>query len=227
VNADTTTVDGIEHATHLGLVKSGLVDVAVTSFVAEADQLFDDANHKGKCFAVMRHPVTRTISMFYYLQISTWERNYNPKYEAMSISEYLDEDKGDNWMVRKLTHSQGGTPLTDVHLKQAKDVLRTKCLVGFMEDFEESIRRFDAYFSWSNSSGFPREDVNACVYYNTHKGVNVNKYSHPKHEEGSEILNRIVEREKWDLQLFLYARDELYPEQLAYLPTNTEESESF
>lgn len=67
VNVDTTTIEGIERAKQMNLAGSELAEVIVIQHLYEAEKLFDP-NHRGRLFAVFRHPVDRAISMFYYLQ---------------------------------------------------------------------------------------------------------------------------------------------------------------
>jgi hypothetical protein len=67
VNVDTTTIEGIERAKQMNLAGSELAEVIVIQHLYEAEKLFDPI-HRGRLFAVFRHPVDRAISMFYYLQ---------------------------------------------------------------------------------------------------------------------------------------------------------------
>lgn len=72
VNVDTTTIEGIERANNLNLVGSELAEVIVIQHLYEAERLFDPS-HRGRLFAVFRHPIERAISMFYYLQYGTFK----------------------------------------------------------------------------------------------------------------------------------------------------------
>lgn len=97
VNADTSDDYGIQCALHMELVPSGLVDVIVSSRFLHALTLFDSNNssddHKGQAFTLIRHPIERTVSTFYYLQISDWEPTYNVDYKNMSLLQYAQGDK--------------------------------------------------------------------------------------------------------------------------------------
>lgn len=70
VNVDTTTEVGILRAEKLGLVPSGLADIIVTGFPAFAVSHLYDEDHKGRAFAIFRHPLKRLVSKFYYLQVA-------------------------------------------------------------------------------------------------------------------------------------------------------------
>jgi hypothetical protein len=210
VNVDPTTQSGIDRAMHLGLAQSELADVAITSYFVDAAKLFDD-KHKGKCFTILRHPIKRAISMYYYLQISTWERDFNPKFQAMSVEEYALSYAEDNWMVRMLINNMNQI-LTRDDLELAKNILGRKCIVGLMDDFEESIRRYDQYFGWTERSERSSQDIATCIDRNLHGG-GVNTNHHPKHDEGSQIWNMFMEKNEWDMELYTYATDILFMEQ--------------
>jgi len=100
VNVDATTAAGLERAKALGLAQSGLADAIVTTYVYEANGLFDP-QHRGRLFSVFRHPVDRAISMFQYLQYADWEPTYNPQLASMSIEEYAQSGTVENnWLTR-------------------------------------------------------------------------------------------------------------------------------
>ncbi len=88
VNADTSDDHGIQRAQELKLVPSGLVDVIVSSRFLHVVALFD-VDHKGRVFTVVRDPVDRIVSTFYYLQNANWERTYNDKYKVISVLFFL------------------------------------------------------------------------------------------------------------------------------------------
>lgn len=78
INVDTTTDEGIEHAYRLGFQNvRHVAEVVITPLILPTTAyLFSDGN-KAMMFTLMRHPVDRTISMFYYLQGATWGKNYS------------------------------------------------------------------------------------------------------------------------------------------------------
>ena len=105
VNVDVSQPDGIQHAHDLGFASSGLADVALSSRFHNAAILFtpnDSAQSdvaKGRCFTLLRHPVKRAISMFYYLRSATWENTYNKIYQNMTIEDYaISQYAEDNWI---------------------------------------------------------------------------------------------------------------------------------
>ena len=92
--------------------------------------------------------VERSISMFYYLQIATWEETYNPEFQKMTLLEFAQSELvEDNWMVRRLSNTIRGK-LNEDHFKTSIDVIRRKFLVGTLKRLEESLERFEKFFGW-------------------------------------------------------------------------------
>mmetsp|Transcript_37349 Transcript_37349/g.63587 ORF Transcript_37349/g.63587 Transcript_37349/m.63587 type:complete len:341 (+) Transcript_37349:195-1217(+) len=205
VNVDMANPEGIAHARDLGLVQSGLANVVMTSWFDETASVFDH-EYKGRCFALLRHPIKRAISLFYYLKDATWEHTYSEVYQSLTIEEFAaSEYAEDNWMVRFLTNQRTGG-VYDRHLDLAKEVLESKCLVGIMEEFTPSFKRFNEYFGWN------KQDFNGPVKM-TDRGSCVgrvinnpdNAHPHPTHEEGSEVWNLLLQKNQYDLILYEHA----------------------
>ena len=70
VNVDTTTRKGIDRARKLGLVKSNLADLIITSKPIYAIDNLYSKDERGRLLLMMRHPVDRIVSKFYYLQMA-------------------------------------------------------------------------------------------------------------------------------------------------------------
>ena len=69
LNVDTTTQAGITKAKALGLASSGLANLVVSPRLQDAASLFGPAK-KGRTFALLRHPVERAVSMFFFLRVN-------------------------------------------------------------------------------------------------------------------------------------------------------------
>ena len=117
LNVDTTTIAGLKHAKDLGTVQSTMASVIFTSYVHEAAVLFD-RNHRGRFFTLLRDPVDRVVSLYYYRRLD------NEKIKDMSLEDFV-RTSGENWMVRMLSGYMSG-PLEALHLNAAKEVLRSK-----------------------------------------------------------------------------------------------------
>jgi hypothetical protein len=207
VNVDTTTQAGIERAKKLGLISSGLTDVIVSPFLHDITTLFQSTNtHKNaKCFTLLHHPIERAIAVFTKLKqaAESGDQNSSKIFELMTIEEYAKSKfSEDNWMVRFLTNTLSG-PLSKDHLELAKMILEHRCLVGFLDRFEESLDRFEKYFRWDKLGSY---DPKSCQKDST----DIQEY--PTYEEGSEVWMLLKAKNEYDLDLYNYALD-LYSRQ--------------
>uniref|UniRef100_A0A7S2A730 Sulfotransferase domain-containing protein n=1 Tax=Trieres chinensis TaxID=1514140 RepID=A0A7S2A730_TRICV len=213
VNVDMTTVEGIKRAGDLGFAQSGLADVAMTSFLFEMNNIFDAPDHRAKCFTLLRHPIKRAVSLFYYLQHASWESTYSTVYQDMTIEEYATGELCENnWMTRMLSGKMSG-PLSWNHLEKAKTVLLQKCLLGFVDDIEEALDRFERYFGWREWTD--HKERWQCQQDLLHGGDN--KYTHPRYEEGSEVWELLKKKNGFDIMLYNYAK-EAAKDQAALIP---------
>jgi len=195
VNVDTSTPEGLHHAKEFKLAESGLADLVFSIYAHGGSKLFNPVN-RGRFFAMFRHPVERAASLFYYRQTATWEKIYG--FSGETIEEFLHSGRGEkNWMVRVLTNKFRGK-VTGEDLEVAKEILRTRCVVGLMDRMEESLDRFSTYFGWSAPDG------DDCKNELLHKGVNRN--SHAKVKVGSEAWNIMYEQNELDIKLYEYAQ---------------------
>ena len=144
--------------------------------------------------------------MFYYLKDATWENTYSEVYKTMTVEEWAaSEYAEDNWMVRFLTNkTTGGVYEPDLVL--AMQVLESKCLVGIMEEFKPSFKRFSQYFGWGDHDfGGPVKmtDRGNCLIKVMSNPDNA--HSHPNFEEGSEVWSLLMEKNEYDLALYEHA----------------------
>ena len=206
VNVDMSNPAGITHAKEMGFAQSGLANIIMTSWLDQTAAVFDDNEHKGRCFTLLRHPIKRAVSMFYYLKDATWEHTYSEVYKSMTIEEYaISEYAEDNWMTRFLTNEMAGG-IYEEHLDLAKEVLESKCLVGLMEEFTPSIKRFNQYFGWMNmefGGSVPMKDRATCV--SRVIGHPDNKHPHPEVEEGGDVWNLLMQKNELDVALYEHA----------------------
>mmetsp|Transcript_8235 Transcript_8235/g.12657 ORF Transcript_8235/g.12657 Transcript_8235/m.12657 type:complete len:394 (+) Transcript_8235:208-1389(+) len=208
VNVDTTNPDGLVRAGNLGLAESNLAKIVFTSWLEDASESLFDSVNKGRVFTLMRHPVDRAVSEFYYLQDADWEPTYDPKSKGMTIEEYVEHGHIErNWMVSGLVKNFQGEIL-QADLEEAKQLLREKVLIGLLSNMEESIYRFDRYFGFHNI-----ERNKECFDNIIHdKGSKTNRHEHPKLEPGSSEWKLLAKVNTFDVQLYEYAV-ELFEEQ--------------
>jgi len=197
MNVDTTTPGGIQHAKDLNIAESGLAKIIFSSYFHGGSELFNPVN-RGRFFTIFRHPIERAASLFYYRQTATWEKIFG--LNTLTLEQFLRKGRGEkNWMVRLLTN-KFTERLTGEDLEVAKEILRTRCVVGLMDRMEESLERFDTYFGWSPKNG----EGNECKNELMHNGVNRNP--HAKIKVGSEAWNMLYEQNEMDIKLYEYAQ---------------------
>ncbi len=210
VNVDMSSVSGIKRAKELHLVRSGVPQVIRTPHIYETALLFENTANYGKCFTLLRDPIQRSVDVFYKLKTSST----NIVFSSMTIEEYVNSPfVEDNWMVRVLSNEMEGD-LKQEHLDLSKHILGRKCIVGLTEDFVESVRRFSKYY------GFPQD-------LNCEKGGGLEISEHiqsgnftflpkfPEVKKGDAVYKILQEKNKYDIELYEYAKG-LYQTQALY-----------
>ena len=217
VTVDTSSKIGIQRAKYLGLGDSEMADAVVSLFLHDISSLFTP-NHKGRLFTIFRHPVERSASLFYYLSVANWEKTYRPVYSKMSIEDYAKSSRVEyNWMTRFLSGDLNGQ-VTNDHLSIAKEVLRRKCLVGLLEQKEETFRRFYKYLhlddptfltsfsSMTIDTHIKNEDYTKSCISRVVFDDWPNRNQHPVLEKDSQVWNILKEKNYFDMQLYEYAK---------------------
>lgn len=104
-----------------------------------------------------------------------------------------------------LTNEMSGG-IFERHLDLAKQILESKCLVGLMEEFTPSFKRFSDYFGWGEAEfGGPVKMNNRGRCISQVIGHPDNAHSHPSFEEGSEVWNLLMQKNRYDLTLYEHA----------------------
>jgi len=206
VNVDLSTNEGIQKASIGGLANSRLADVIVSNHIRLIASTLFDTSQKGRLFTALKHPVDRKISEYYYV-LST---NPNPtqaefmNLEGFVSSKYSDKD----WMTRFLIGKRSGE-LVPEDLQLAKEILRRRCLIGLHDQIEQSIHLFENYFGWT------AEGKNADNYHSCKQEVISNEKAHAKEifgkvgkvKKGDVVYEKIVDLNKYDMELYWYAHD--------------------
>ena len=105
-----------------------------------------------------------------------------------------------NWMTRFLCNKLGGQLIPD-DLAYAKEVLRTKALIGLVKRRNESYQRFKDYFGWQINDGDPKKME--CEERYLEWGWDASHYK--PIEENSEEWNLLTKSNTFDLKLYEYA----------------------
>ena len=202
VNVDTTTFQGIKRAKQLGLADTRLAEVMTSPELhLFAGSIFNRAQ-KGRMFAVFRDPINRAVSMYHYLTTASWDPLYDPSLKDLTIEEYATSASVEhNWMTRFLVDKRGGQ-LTKHDMVTAKEILRTKCMVGIYEDLENSLKRFQLYFGWSQKSS--PDQVRECRKAVLQAGDS--RHSVPELEPGTNAYKALARVNMYDTELYEYAK---------------------
>jgi len=252
LNVDISTVPGILRAKKLRLVQSHISQLIFSPLFDESTELLFDDENKGIMFAMFRHPVDRVVSLFYYLQKATWEPTYNPSLANMTLLEYVNSPLVEaNFVLRSLVNKFTG-PLSPADLDLAKEILRRKCIVGIVEEFNDSVQIFEqslrlepnmrVYAEQEVDFDSRQEYVSTCVN-NLKKrgssapgsvgdtavadgvGANVNRHSHGKIDKQSEEYKILARKNGWDMTLWTFIQ-QLYNEQKMMLESMLEEKDN-
>jgi hypothetical protein len=206
VNIDTTTIPGILRAKQLGFANLQPADIVITLYAQETTKLLFAPEHPATLFTLLRHPVDRATSMFYYLQHARWEKEYyHPEWANLTMLEFARSNFAEhNWMVSFLV---GKSYVTEDDMKEAKAVL-SKMYVGFSDKMKVSLQRFGKAFGWTK-----HKDWDKCMASFVDHGSNRN--NHPHVNKDSLEWRELVQINKLDMELFNFA-EQLFEEQAIF-----------
>ena len=107
-----------------------------------------------------------------------------------------------SWMTRFLSNALSGE-LTPEHEAIAKEVLRTKCIIGLLKDKTETMRRFEYLFAHKAKERSQRREecVEKLLFWDW-----PGKNRHTAVERGSEAWDMLYKQNSFDLRLFEYAQ---------------------
>ncbi|KAL7553717.1 hypothetical protein ACHAWF_017181 [Thalassiosira exigua] len=218
LNVDLSNTEGIERARVLALGTSAIADVIHSPLLHEASSLFATTN-KGRLFVIVRHPAEREFARFRYLRRSGHgkglkEADWGMSYEEFSLSDYVADD----WMTRSLVRKGPEEELTMGDMQTAKEILRRKALVGLHSDIAGAVRHFARYFRW-DKGGRLSDGTLACLEGAILEGMRketkgTSDLRAEEAQEGSAAWRRLMERNKFDSELFIYSQ-QLYKFQIA------------
>jgi len=227
INVDVTSQEGINEAKNRGFLTQSphphLDLVSSQEFKFAATTLFSP-EHNGRMFALFRHPIDRAVSKFYYLQKATWESTYKERWKTMTLEKWAEKDRGENnWMVRMLVGKDNRAVLTTEDLELAKEIVRTKFVVGLMDSFDESVHRFNVFLGVDESDAVNQECIGQFTSSggDSHASANRkvietknqwNSYAHPDVEYGSPAWVSLSKINFFDILLYRYVL-EVFEEQ--------------
>ena len=115
----------------------------------------------------------------------------------MTIDEYARSPLCEsNWMVRSLVNKMEG-PLEPSDIAIAKEIIRQKCIIGLLDEMDETIRRFDSFF-------FQNDEALTCARQNfaVAGGSQSNRHKHPKLDQNGNTWQIIKKKNMLDIRLF-------------------------
>jgi len=229
VNVDVSSHEGIMNAKKKGFLVNSLdpshphVDLISTTEFQFASMMLYTPEHQGRMFALFRHPVDRAVSKFFYLRKAKWEPTYNERWAGMSLDEWASRERGENnWMVRQLISKSNQEPLTSKDLELAKEIIRTKFVVGLMDQFEESVHRFNFLLGVDESDAQNNQCINEYTANEKSKSISTtdkntwNSYSHPEVTQGSAAWRSLHAINYYDVLLYRYIREQFWEQEALF-----------
>ncbi len=142
-------------------------------------------NKPYRYFTMLRHPVDRVLSLYYYLK----EKNY-PGYEwmkEMTLEEFIEASPE--------AHNNQTTLLcgylTNPDVELAKERLKSFDLAGVTELFDESLYLLKKKFKWKNIN---------------YRSINITKSRLKKEEVPEETIRLIEKYNEMDMEIYLYSK---------------------
>jgi len=225
---DIVKPDQIRNAAMKNLINSTTVSkssndlVLISQYIRDVSKELFTLERKGQMFTILRNPIQRAVSMFYYLSKADWEVNYKPEWQNWTLMDYVNSSNCENnFYTRILTgKNQRHILLSQSDLEIAMSVLQKRVLVGLLEHMSESVDRFAAYFGWWGSNGHSgdgeettkkkkkkKERTKRCLLNDISiRPKNVNPVKYNRIEEGSVEWVLLAEKNAFDLQLYQYAK---------------------
>lgn len=224
VNVDANSPGGLERAQRLGLASFRPLDLIFSSYLMEAAALFEGTPSRGRVVALLRHPIERASSLYYQMATDPEGRAELAMNGIDSLELYASSGLAENnWMTRFLSGKMSGD-LTTEDEAVAREVLRTKVLVGRLDRKEESLWRFARYLGWdleggpvgvgvgvgAGAGGHPyRPAGEGCADRIVGWGWE-GKISHPTVVEGSDVWMELWRHNTFDVRVYDWAAGELW-----------------
>jgi hypothetical protein len=143
---------------------------------------------------VLRDPVDRVISAFYFMRGYKFHPLYwKMRRENWTLEDFVRRSQRDNVQSKIVAGSDYSAPCTREIVEQAKDNLRHHfAVVGLSERLEESLALMKIRFGWNLSS---------------YSSFNVTRSRPQKRDLPRPTLNLIHEKNSFDIELYEYGRD--------------------
>lgn len=195
VNVDCSSPEGVDRGIAHNLAKSDLTDVFYSRDPYDVARLFAPPTEVyGRGVVMIRNPIRRAVATYKRLQIKRPEMVDGMTLEQFATSHLLK----DNFLTRTLSRNEHD-PLTEADINLAKEVLKRKFVVGLYDHFEDSVRRFEAFFGWKLGEG-----SNSCQSNAVQQEMNLG-YNDFDTLPYDSAYSAIAEKNRADLELFKFA----------------------
>mmetsp|Transcript_30875 Transcript_30875/g.36378 ORF Transcript_30875/g.36378 Transcript_30875/m.36378 type:complete len:221 (+) Transcript_30875:95-757(+) len=194
-------------------VQRKIIAFVKTPLFFAACAFFSRAQITVKTFTILREPVGRMVSLFWYKKDSTWEKHFDPNAKSQSLEAFLETSETD-WLTFSFAsatvprNAQGAFTATyEEVFEAARFVLLEKVVFGFMDDMERSCKHIFSNFGWEYEAGDVARlssNVNTRVKGET-GAVKSNKAS--VDTTVKEFLPRIAAQNARDVRLYKEARE--------------------
>lgn len=195
VNVDCSSSEGVDRGIAHDLAKSDLTDVFYSHDPYDIARLFAPPTEVyGRGVVMIRNPIRRAVATYKRLQIKRPDMLEDMSLERFAASHLLQ----DNFLTRTLSRNKHD-PLTEADINLAKEVLKRKFVVGLYDHFEDSVRRFEAFFGWKLGEG-----TNSCQSEAVQQELNLG-YNDFDTLPYDSAYAAIAEKNRADLELFKFA----------------------
>eukprot|EP00574_Skeletonema_japonicum_P006966 CAMPEP_0201723596 /NCGR_PEP_ID=MMETSP0593-20130828/7597_1 /ASSEMBLY_ACC=CAM_ASM_000672 /TAXON_ID=267983 /ORGANISM="Skeletonema japonicum, Strain CCMP2506" /LENGTH=796 /DNA_ID=CAMNT_0048214725 /DNA_START=132 /DNA_END=2522 /DNA_ORIENTATION=+ len=195
VNVDCSSPEGVDRGIAHNLAESDLTDVFYSHDPYDVARLFAPPTEVyGRGIVMIRNPIQRAVATYKRLQIKRPDMVKDMTLEQFAASHLLH----DNFLTRTLSRNKHA-PLTEADIDLAKEVLKRKFVVGLYDHFEDSVRRFEAFFGWKLGEG-----TNSCQSKAVQQEMNLG-YNDFDTLPYDSTYSAIAEKNRADLELFKFA----------------------
>ena len=130
----------------------------------------------------------------------------------MTLEEWATNDRGENnWLVHHLSGKKHFETVDRHDLEMAKEMVKTKFIVGMMNKFDESVHRFNLLLGVDENDSSNKQCITEFSHSEDHKSEKrdmSNRNSYTKAEEGSKAWNMIAEINALDVELFSFIEEQ-------------------
>ena len=130
----------------------------------------------------------------------------------MTLEEWATDDRGENnWLVHHLAGKKHFEKVDRHDLETAKEMIKSKFIVGMMNKFDESVHRFNLLLGVDETDSTNKQcmsDFSQTEDKKSNKDELSNRNSYTKAQEGSKAWNMIAEINALDVELFSFIEEQ-------------------